>query len=479
MAGFARFALVRMEVAILVYFLLVNAFYAVLILAAIPELVHRVRLMRGEIHWRILSSPVAPRVGILAPAHNEAATVSESVRALLTMHYPNLEVVITNDGSTDDTMGVLTREFRLVPIHPVYRRVVPTRTVRGLNRSTIHPNLIVVDKDQGGKADAINASLNVATAELVCVIDTDTLIEPDALQLLVRPFIDRQDVLAAGATVRVANGSTVRGGRVRTVRAPRRPLPGFQAVEYLRAFLFGRVGWNRLGGNLVISGAFGLFRRQALLDAGGYADAIAEDMELVGRLRRQSSERGAPHRVEFIPDPVAWTEVPETRRDLGIQRNRWHRGLTENLRSNLRVVFNPRYRALGLVVYPYFALVEWLGPLVEVLGLLGMAAGLVVGALNVPFAALFFLVAYGFGTVLTLLTMCMEEVSFRRYGGLGDRLVLLGWALLENLGYRQLTLVWRIKGLIWYLRGRREWGSLRRRGFQEEEAGRPERRLTA
>jgi cellulose synthase/poly-beta-1,6-N-acetylglucosamine synthase-like glycosyltransferase len=375
-ASFARFVLVRMEVVILVYFLLVNGFYTVLVFAAIPELVHRMRLMRGEIHWRILSSPVAPRVAILAPAHNEAASVSESVRALLTMHYPNLEVVIANDGSTDDTLGVVTREFQLVPIYPIYRRVVPTQPVRGLYRSSLHPNLIVVDKEQGGKADAINAALNVATAELVCVIDTDTLIEPDALQLLVRPFIDREDMLAAGATVRVANGSTVRGGRVRTVHAPRRPLAGFQAVEYLRAFLFGRVGWNRLGGNLVISGAFGLFRREPLLEAGGYAHAIAEDMELIGRLRRQSYERGEPHRVEFIPDPVAWTEVPESTRDLGGQRNRWHRGLTENLRSNLRVILNPRYGALGLVVYPYFLFVEWWGPLVEVLGLLGVVFGL-------------------------------------------------------------------------------------------------------
>ena len=374
---------------------------------------------------------------------------------------------------------MLTREFHLVPIHPIYRRVVPTEPVRGLYRSSLHPNLIVVDKDQGGKADAINAALNVATAELVCVIDTDTLIEPDALQLLVRPFIDREDVLAAGATVRVANGSTARGGRVRTVRAPRRALAGFQAVEYLRAFLFGRLGWNRLGGNLVISGAFGLFRREALLAAGGYARAIAEDMELVGRLRRESYERGAPHRVEFIPDPVAWTEVPESLKDLGGQRNRWHRGLTENLRSNLRVILNPRYKALGMVVYPYFTIVEWFGPLIEVLGIVGILVGLTVGAVNLPFALLFFLVAYGFGTVLTLLTMCLEEVSFRRYGSVSDRFVLLGWALLENLGYRQLTLMWRIRGLIWYFRGRTEWGTMRRKGFEPEAPGEADRRMSA
>ena len=464
-AHLAQVVLVQMQLAILVYFLAVNGFYLVLLFGAVPELVKRVHLMRGESSWRMLSSPVAPRVAILAPAHNEAATVAESVRALLTMHYPNLEVVIANDGSSDETLEVLTREFHLVPIHPIYRRVVPTSTVRGLYRSTLHPDLVVVDKDQGGKADALNAALNVASAELVCAIDADTVIEPDALQLLVRPFIDREDVLAAGATVRVANGSDVRGGRVRSVHAPRRPLAGFQAVEYLRAFLFGRVGWNRLGGNLVISGAFGLFRRAALLDAGGYGHVIAEDMELVARLRRRSYEAGTPHRVEFIPDPVAWTEVPERIRTLARQRDRWHRGLTQNLRSNAHVILNPRYRALGLVVYPYFAFVEWFGPIVEATGLLGIVLGLAVGAIDVPFAVLFFLIAYGLAAVLSVFTMCLEEITFRRYGSVTDRVVLLGWALLEQLGYRQLTVLFRLRGLARYVRGRRDWGVMERRGF--------------
>ena len=464
-ADVVDFVLVRMEVVILAYFLFVNGFYAVLLFAAIPELVKRVRLMRGETAWRMLSSSVAPRIGILAPAHNEGATVGQSVRALLTLHYPNLEVVLSNDGSTDDTLAVLIREFELVPIHPVFRRTVSTTPVRGLYRSTLHPNLVVVDKEQGGKADALNAALNVTSAKLVCSIDTDTLIEPDALQLLVRPFIDRDDVLAAGATVRVANGSVVRGGRVRKVHAPRHPLAGFQAVEYLRAFLFGRVGWNRLGGNLVISGAFGLFRRDALLKAGGYSHGVGEDMELVVRLRRQSYEREASHRVEFIPDPVAWTEVPESVRVLGRQRDRWHRGLTGTLRSNLKMLLNPRYGALGLVVFPYFAFVEWMGPLVEFTGLMGVAAGLLIGSLDLPFALLFFLVAYGLGTLLTVLTMCLEEITFRRYGGVSDRALLLFWGLLENLGYRQLTVVFRLRGLVRYLRGRTDWGVMDRRGF--------------
>jgi cellulose synthase/poly-beta-1,6-N-acetylglucosamine synthase-like glycosyltransferase len=324
----------------------------------------------------------------------------------------------------------------------------------------------VADKVNGGKADALNAGLNLATGELVCAIDADTLIEPDALQRLVRPFLRSEGVVAAGGTIRIANQAVVKGGRVVQARAPRRPLPGFQVVEYLRAFLFGRLGWNRLGGNLIISGAFGLFRRDAMLGAGGYLhDTVGEDMEMVLRLRRLGYERGGPRRIEFVPDPVAWTEAPETLRVLGRQRDRWHRGLADVLWRHRGVMLNPRYGAMGMVVFPYFVLVELLAPLVEALGLAGMALGLAMGAVDWPFAALFFLAAYALGAVLTAFTLVLEELTFHRYDRMRDRALLVVWALFENLGYRQATVVWRLQGLWKYLRGRRDWGAMERRGF--------------
>ena len=343
--------------------------------------------------------------------------------------------------------------------------------VVGLYRSRRHPNLVVVDKRNGGKADALNAGLNVATRRLVCALDADTLIEPDAMQRMVRPFVRRDDVVAAGGTIRVVNGSQVRGGRVALVRAPRRTLGGCQVVEYLRAFLFGRLGWNRLGGNLIISGAFGLFDREAVLAAGGYAhDTVGEDMELVLRLRRRSYEAGDIKRIVFIPDPVAWTEAPETLRVLGRQRDRWHRGLADVLLRHRAVMFRRRYRALGLLVYPYFFIIELLAPLVEAVGFAGLAAGLLLGAVDWSFAVLFFLVAYGYGLCLTTFTLVLDELSFHRYERLRDRFLLLGWAVIESLGYRQLTVVWRLRGLVKYLRGRTDWGTMERKGF----AGAPE-----
>ena len=463
---FVDFALVRMEWAILAYFVGVNTFYAILLANAGRELLYHVRTARGEARARILSSPAAPRISILAPAFNEEATIEDSVRSLLALFYANLEIVVINDGSKDKTVEVLQRVFELVPIPSVLEPVVETKPLRQLYRSRTHPNLVVADKVNGGKADALNVGLNLASGDLVCAIDADTLIEPDALQRMVRPFLASANIVAAGGTIRVANGCTIRRGRVLAMRAPRHPLAGFQVVEYLRAFLFGRVGWNRMGGNLIISGAFGLFHRETVLDIGGYAhDTVGEDMELVIRLRRHGFETGGPSDADFVPDPVAWTEVPESAKVLGRQRDRWHRGLADVLWRHRTVLFNRKYGAMGWVAYPYFTFVELLAPIIEAIGLVGGIIGLALGVIDIPFAILYFLLAYGYGMLLSVSTLLLEELTFQRYTRLRDRALLVLWALLENVGYRQVTVFWRLRGIWKYLRGNKSWGAMERRGL--------------
>jgi cellulose synthase/poly-beta-1,6-N-acetylglucosamine synthase-like glycosyltransferase len=362
---------------------------------------------------------------------------------------------------------VLQEDFQLVGVHaaPVRRRL-DAAPIRGVYRSRTTPSLVVVDKQNGGKADALNVGLDLATGTLVCAIDSDTVVEPDALQRMIRPFLLDADVIAAGGTIRAANGCEVRAGRVLAQRAPRRALPALQAIEYLRAFVCGRLGWNRLGGNLVISGAFGLFDREAMIAAGGYEHAtVGEDMEVVVRMRRLAREHGGRGRVLFVPDPVAWTEVPERVRVLARQRERWHRGLADVLFRHRRLAFNPRHGAVGLFVYPYFLLVELLAPVIELIGLVAVAIGLLLGAVNVQFAVLFVLVAYGFGLVVTTYTLALEEWTYRGYGGLLDRCWLLFVALFEGMGYRQLTAIWRLRGLLRFTRGRTDWGTMTREGF--------------
>ncbi|GMU52057.1 MAG: glycosyl transferase family 2 [Candidatus Xenobia bacterium] len=458
--------LLSTDLAIFAYFLAVNTFYGVLLIQAIRELSSHMVEIRGEHLDRILSSQFAPAISMLAPAYNEEATVIDSLKAMIALQYPRLEIVLINDGSKDRTMEVLKEHFGLVAVRPIYRKQLQTAELRALYHSPDYPNLVVVDKANGGKADALNLGLQVATSELVCAMDADTLVEANALMKLVRPFLRDPQVAACGGTIRVVNDCQVEMGRV-VARVPRRPLPGFQTVEYLRAFLFGRLGWNRLGGNLIISGAFGLFSRRAVIQAGGYEkSSVGEDMELVARLRRRSYERKSPGKVVFIPDPVAWTEVPETLRVLGRQRDRWHRGLSDVLWRYRGLLFRPRYGSLGMLALPYFLFFELLAPVVEALGILISVLGVALGALNWTFAVLFFLVAYGYGLVLSIMSLVLEEWSFHRFDRLSDRALLLAWAVLENVGYRQLTVWWRLKGLWKFLKGDHAWGNMERRGLR-------------
>jgi cellulose synthase/poly-beta-1,6-N-acetylglucosamine synthase-like glycosyltransferase len=451
---------------VLVYFIVINLAYLALLLSATVEMVvHKLRIW-GESRWRVLGSAVTPSISMLAPAYNEEATIAESITALLALHYPNLEVVVINDGSPDNTLGILTKRFGLQPIHPIVWKRIETKPVRGLYRSRSHPNLLVVDKENGGKADALNVGLNMATGDLVCVVDADTIIEADALQRLARPFLNDHNVLAAGGTIRLVNGSTVQGGRVVDARAPRSFLAGVQVVEYFRAFLFGRLGWNRLGGNLIISGAFGLFRRDEVIDVGGYThDTVGEDMELVFKLRRRAYEHRRRHSIAFVPDAVAWTEAPESMRVLARQRDRWHRGLFDVLWRHRTLFLNPRFGVLGLFCIPYFVFVELLAPVIEVLGWVALILSVACGLLDVSVATLFFFVAYGIGLVIGTYALLMEEWSFGRYHRLRDRFVLLAFLLAESFGYRQLTTIWRLRGIWKFLRGRTDWGKMERRGF--------------
>lgn len=463
---FAQLILIRVELLVLLYFLVVNGWYLVLLVSSFIEMRRHMMLIADESRWRLLASTLSPTISMLAPAYNEEATIETSLRALLALHYPRLEVIVINDGSKDATVEVLKASFDLVAVKAVYDQRIATKPVRDLYRSRTYPGLVVIDKENGGKADALNVGLNFAQGELFCAMDADTLIEPDGLQRMVRPFLHATDIAASGGTIRIVNGSEIRSGRVVRPRLPSKALPGLQIVEYLRAFLFGRLGWNRLGGNLIISGAFGLFKRDVVLAAGGYLhDTVGEDMELVVRLKRRSYETGGPGKIAFVPDPVAWTEAPETLGVLGRQRDRWHRGLADVLWRHRTMFFNPRYGVTGMVVYPYYFFVELLAPVVESVGLVGLLFGLVFGLMNWSFAILFFMTAYGLGTALTAFTLILEDLSFHKYESFKDRLKLFGWALTENLGYRQLTVFWRVRGLWKFLRGRKDWGEMKRKGF--------------
>src|SRR5690348_2334114 len=333
----------------LAYMLALNSFYALLLLLSIPELWSHWHLAEDEHLMLVLGTEALPPLSILVPAYNEELTIVESTTSFLTLQYPHHEVVLVNDGSSDGTMSLLIDAYDLYQIPPAFSISIPTEPVRGYYRSRRYSKLLVIDKQNGGKADALNAALNAARFPYILSVDADTIVEPDALLRLARPFLLGKPVAAVGGTVRVANACTIAHGRVVEARVDRRFLPAIQVLEYLRAFLFGRLGWNRLGGNLIISGAFGLFKRAHLLAIGGYrAQSVTEDIDLVVRLQRYLRENRIRDAISFIPDPVAWTEVPATVRVLGNQRQRWHQGLLETLWQHRDLLFNVRYGVTGL-----------------------------------------------------------------------------------------------------------------------------------
>jgi cellulose synthase/poly-beta-1,6-N-acetylglucosamine synthase-like glycosyltransferase len=450
----------------LAYFLALNSFYALLVILSVPELWRNWRLAGDEQMQRLLSSDALPGLSMLVPAHNEEVTISASVLSFLTLEYPRLEVILVNDGSTDATIEVLIREFDLYEIPAAYPQLIATQRVRAVYRSRKHSRLVVLDKENGGKADALNAGINLARHPFVLAVDADTLIEPDALLRLARPFVLGKSVAAVGATIRVANACRVEFGRVVDARVDPRWLPSCQVVEYLRAFLFGRLGWNRLGGNLIISGAFGLFRREYVIAIKGYrTGTVTEDMDLVVRLHRHLHDNGIRAELPFIPDPVAWTEVPVSLAVLARQRERWHRGLIGTLVAHRDMLFNPRYGKPGMIAFPFFLFGEMLAPVVEVAGYAITVAGLAIGAVDLRFAVLFFSVALGYGALLSVWVVMLEELSFKRYERRGDLLRLLSRTVVEALGFRQLTVWFRLQAFWKYYRGVQSWGAMTREGF--------------
>ena len=312
-----------------------------------------------------MASPFTPPASVLLPAYNEEAGVVQSVESLLDLRYPELEVVVINDGSSDGTLAALDRKFDLVPVRLVLRDAIPHAPVKASYVARGDSRLIVIDKENGGKADALNCGLEAASYPYVCAVDADALIEEDALLRVALPMLeDPERVVATGGIVRIVNGCVVDSGRVTEVRLPKDRLATLQVIEYFRAFLVGRTAWSRMRGLLIISGAFGWFKRSTVEAAGGYwTDTVGEDGELVVRLHKEMRQKHVPYGIEFVPDPVCWTEAPEDLRTLAAQRRRWQRGLAEMMWRHRHMVGNPRYGLIGAFVLPYFLVFELVGPL--------------------------------------------------------------------------------------------------------------------
>ena len=420
----------------------------------------------------LVLSPLVPRISIIAPAYNESKSIIDNVRTLLSLYYNNFEVIIVNDGSTDDTFQKIVRAFELVKVNYYFDYRIPCERIKGVYKSEnpSYNRLTVIDKNNGGKADSLNAGINISRNSLIVTIDADSIIESDSILKLVKPFLEEKDhkVIGTGGVIRIVNSCDIERGHIREIKLPDQILPRLQVLEYTRAFLLGRMAWSHLDGLMLISGAMGMFDRETVILAGGYSiKTVGEDMELVLRMRRYKAERKEKYEVTYIPDPLCWTEAPSDFKSLRKQRTRWTRGLIESLWSHRRLFMNPSYGKLGLMGYPYWLFFEWLSPLIAFSGFVYTVYLIISHKLNLPFFLLLFLFVYTFAVSLSVWAVLFEEITFHKYGRKRDVLRLLAAALVEPFFYPMHTL-FAVIGNIETIGGKQGWGKAKRSGFEKK-----------
>jgi biofilm PGA synthesis N-glycosyltransferase PgaC len=408
----------------------------------------------------LVLSPLVPRISIIAPAFNESKSIIDNVRTLLSLYYNNFEVIIVNDGSTDDTFQKIVQAFELVKVNYFFDYRIACERIKGVYKSDnpSYNRLTVIDKNNGGKADSLNAGINISRNSLIVTIDADSIIESDSVLKLVKPFLEEKDhkVIGTGGVIRIVNSCDIERGHIREIKIPEQILPRLQVLEYTRAFLLGRMAWSHLDGLMLISGAMGMFHRETVILAGGYSiKTVGEDMELVLRMRRYKAEREEKYEVTYIPDPLCWTEAPSDFKSLRKQRTRWTRGLIESLWKHRRLFMNPGYGKLGVLGYPYFS------------GFIYTIYLVISHKLNLPFFLLLFLFVYTFAVSLSVWAVLFEEITFHKYGRKRDVLRLLATALVEPFFYPMHTL-FAVIGNIEALWGKQGWGKAKRSGFEKK-----------
>ena len=421
----------------------------------------------------ILSYRKLPTISIIAPAFNEEESIIDNIRSLLSIYYPTVDVIIVNDGSTDDSLKKVIEHYGLIKVNMAVDSIIKTSKIRGIYRSaqSSYANLILVDKENGGKADALNAGINVSRSDLFLAVDVDSIIEPDAILRLVKPFLEEEGgkrVISSGGVIRVANNCKIEDGRITKVNFPKKLLVKFQVLEYFRAFTLGRMAWSRIDGLLIISGAFGLFDRGIVVAVGGYdTSTVGEDLEIVVRMRRyMRDELKTDYRVAFIPDPLCWTEVPDSLKILGRQRNRWTRGAIDTILKHKGMMFNPRYGRIGLLSFPYWVFFEWLAPLVEMVGIIYFLIILIFGQLDLQTFFILSMFIMSFALAFSLLSVLYEAIIFNKYKGFKYMFQVIFVAIIEVIIFHPVNLFFSLQGNYgFFIRNNKKWGVMTRTAF--------------
>lgn len=455
---------------ILLYFFLMNISYLLLFLVSYDGIKKYKKQSNLNNYLKIYQSRLTPPISLLVPAYNEEETIIKNINSFLSQfNYPEYEVIVINDGSKDTTLEKILNTYDCRLENFPYKKNLKTENIKNIYTSNKDSRLKIIDKENGGKADALNAGINICKYPYFGSIDADTLLEQDSYLKVMVPVIGNpNNVIATGGIVGVINGCKVNENKIEEIRYPKNILAGFQVVEYLRAFLFGRYAWTRLNALPLISGAFGLFKKEAILKINGYSSnqtmtsTVGEDMDLVIRLHKYYLENKLDYQIIFVPDPLSWTQVPENLKTLGNQRARWHRGLMETFSQNNTMLFNKNYGKIGILVLPYYFLFEMLAPIIELLGYILFPYLYFNQQISLDIFIIFFMVSVVLGVFISMLAVFLELLTFNRYKNFKDLIKLLIFSILENFGYRQLTMIFRVKGVWQYLRKNKQWGEMKR-----------------
>lgn len=459
---------------ILIFAVLIMLSYVILAFISTKTLRHYLKENNFVNYDVLLTAKYAPHLSLIAPAYNEGMTIRENVQSMLALNYTNYEVIVVNDGSKDNTMEILIEAYDLIEREDPIVVQIPSNEIRAVYvpRNPAFKKLVVVDKVNGGKADALNAGINVSKHPYIVCIDVDCVLSMDALLRLAKPFLEQSStrIIATGGVVRIANSCIVKGGKLLEVNAPDKMLPRIQVLEYLRAFLLGRMAWSKLDGLLLISGAFGMFDKEIAIKSGGYNHkTVGEDMELVVRMRRYMIEHDMKYSVSFIPDPLCWTEAPDNFKIFRKQRSRWTRGTMETLWIHRNMMLNPKYKFLGMISVPYWTVFEYMAPLIEFTGLLITAYYVATGMLHPYFFLLLFLFVYTFAVMFSFYALAVDEFTYHQYPKFKDLRRLLGAAMVEPLYYHPFTIYAALRGNWEKLKGTSAWGEMTRTGFTPSE----------
>ena len=454
---------------IIFYMLLVTGSYVLMSLFALFRLKKLRGLDRSEFENTHIQSIYSKPISVLVPAYNEEVGVVESIYSLLSLNYPEYELIVINDGSKDLTEQVVIEQFAMVPISRVIKQSIETKPVEAIYQSTIHPNLYLITKINGGKADALNVGINFSKYPYFCSIDGDSILEPKSLLRVMKPVLrSGGKVIACGGNVRIVNNYKVNKGAVFSSELSTNPIVLMQIIEYLRAFLLGRIALSYFNLVLIISGAFSVFQKNYVIAVGGYStDMIGEDMELVVKLHRYIKDNKEDKRIEFVADPVCYTEAPQSLKILRRQRRRWHQGLISSLWKHKKMTLNPKYGGIGLISFPYFWLIECLGPIIELLGYLYVILAFSLGKVYYEFAIALLLLFVIYGAILSVMSILFEAWSIDTYPRRRDLFRMILLALTESIWYRPLTLIWRMEGIYHFLTGKKVWGNMQRVGTKE------------